>query len=379
MTKKQVLIIKGKLKMADDNYERLRELISLNPMGCPPAPEIIDILKILFTEEEAAIALGLGFFPLPVEEVAFRVGADIEVTHKHLEALANKGIVFAREKAGVWGYALVNTFHLFENPYRKGVHDETIKKLTPLWKRYGPKLMNGFGSDNTAISRIVPINKKIESSPGILPHEKIMDMIDESKSIGIGKCACREIEQKCDAPKEACIMFDSTCNYLVERGYARMITKEEAKNYIKEFDDAGLVRQVNNTIDRLEFVCHCCPCCCSFLRALNEFGNYRVFSKSAFQPFYVPDNCVKCGTCGSGLCPTNSIKMENESPEFDLQKCIGCGICASKCPNDAIIMKRNSPVPDPPANIMEYGMRLLQEKGNLEKFIEVNTPKVVRH
>jgi hypothetical protein len=33
-------------------------------------------------------------------------------------------------------------------------------------------------------------------------------------------------------------------------------------------------------------------------------------------------------------------------------------------------------IPEPPANIMEYGMRLLQEQGKLEAFIEVSTPKV---
>ena len=32
-------------------------------------------------------------------------------------------------------------------------------------------------------------------------------------------------------------------------------------------------------------------------------------------------------------------------------------------------------IPEPPANIMEYGMSLLQEKGKIEAFIEVSTPK----
>ena len=234
--------------------------------------------------------------------------------------------------------------------------------------------MKGFGSKNTSISRIVPINKKIESNPDLLPHEKIIEMIDKSKSVGIGNCACRELQQKCDAPKEACLMFDGTCNYLVDRGYARLITKEEAKQYIKEFDEAGLVRQVNNTSDRLEFVCHCCSCCCAFLRAMNEFGNSRVFTRSAFRPIHTSDNCVGCGDCADVLCPTKSISMKDETPLFDMENCIGCGLCAVGCPNDAISMKKMVKIPDPPANIMEYGMRLLNEKGTLEKFIEVNTP-----
>lgn len=356
-------------------YEELRELIDNNPLGCPPAPEIIDILKILFTEEEAKIALGLGFLPLPTTEIAKRVGASVDDAQKHLETLADKGVVFAREKKGQWGYALVNTFHLFENPYRKGIHDETIKKLTPLWKKYGPKLMEGFGSENTSISRIVPINKEIEARPDLLPHEKIIEMVENCKSVGIGHCACREVQQKCEAPKEACLMFDGTCDYLVDRGYARSISKEEAIQYIKEFDDAGLVRQVNNTSDRLEFVCHCCPCCCSFLRALNDYGNSRVFSGSAFRPVNISDKCIGCGECTDGTCPTESISMHEDIPMYNLDSCIGCGICAAQCPNDAIAMEKSIEMPDPPANIMEYGMRLLGDRGKLEKFLEVSTPK----
>ncbi len=97
--------------MAEADYKKLRELININPMGCPPAPEIIEILKILFAEEEAKVALGLGFFPLPVKEIAYRTGVTPEVAEKHLESLADKGVVFAREKVGEWGYAHVNTFH----------------------------------------------------------------------------------------------------------------------------------------------------------------------------------------------------------------------------------------------------------------------------
>ena len=81
-------------------------------------------------------------------------------------------------------------------------------------------------------------------------------------------------------------------------------------------------------------------------------------------------NRIKCGNT-----PTHSIEMINDIAEVDIEKCIGCGICAAGCPNDAIRMERQLDIPDPPANIMEYGMQLLQEQGKLEAFIEVSTPK----
>ena len=60
--------------MPEEVYERLRELLDRHPTGCQPAPEIIEILKIFFTEEEARVALGLGFRPFGVKDVARRAG-----------------------------------------------------------------------------------------------------------------------------------------------------------------------------------------------------------------------------------------------------------------------------------------------------------------
>src|SRR5574341_1364241 len=109
--------------MAIDLYERLRELLDSHPFGCPPAPEITEILKILFTEEEAKVALGLAFFPFTVQEIADKAGVSFQEAEIRLESLANKGLVFARKKDGVWGYALFDMVRLYENPFRKGIHD----------------------------------------------------------------------------------------------------------------------------------------------------------------------------------------------------------------------------------------------------------------
>ena len=359
--------------MPENIHEKLRELLDVHPMGCPPAPEIIEILKILFTEDEARVALGLGFRPFTVDEIATRAGVDSQAAGLHLESLADKGMVFARQKNGVWGYALLNLTSIFENPYRKGVRDETLDKLTLLWQKYkqitGPRL----GGETTSILRVVPVKEKIEFHAEILPYEKVDEMIDQAKVVGIARCPCREFEQNCDAPREACMTFDATCTFLVERGFARYLTKDEMKQKLQEFDELGLVRQVNNSRDRLEVICHCCSCCCAFLRALTEYDNPRAFTRSAFVPTRDMEKCVGCGICADERCPMKAIDMVDEKPVVTVGKCIGCGVCASGCPHGAIRMERCADVPEPPANTMEMGMRLLQEKGKLEDFIKANT------
>jgi len=56
-------------------------------------------------------------------------------------------------------YALLNSIQIFENPYRKGIHDETIKKLTPLWKEYRATSLPSLGGETTSILRVIPIEK----------------------------------------------------------------------------------------------------------------------------------------------------------------------------------------------------------------------------
>jgi hypothetical protein len=55
--------VRREVAMPESVHEKFREMLDIHPMGCPPAPEIIEILKILFTEDEARVALGLGFRP----------------------------------------------------------------------------------------------------------------------------------------------------------------------------------------------------------------------------------------------------------------------------------------------------------------------------
>ena len=360
--------------MSVNVYESLRSLLDCHPFGCPSSPEIIEILKILFTEDEAKVALGLGFILFTVEEIARRAELDLQEVKQRLESLATKGLVYAREKNGVRKYALFDAFRIFENPFRKGIHDETIDKLIPFWKRYVPTMGKSFNSP-TSIFRIIPIQEKIQQSSEILPYDKIYDLIDRAKAVGITRCACRELEQKCDAPREACMIFDATCDFLVGRGFARYLTKEEMKQKVNEFAKSGLVLQVNNTQDRLDIICGCCTCCCLVLRAFKNYGNPRVLARSAFKPIWNLENCVGCGTCAEERCPMSAIAMVDAKPVMNIESCIGCGLCATGCPNDAIQLKREIEIPEPPANIQEMGMRILKARGKLLEFAKVITPK----
>ncbi|MFC1823719.1 hypothetical protein ACFL9T_13495 [Thermodesulfobacteriota bacterium] len=338
-------------------YEKLRLLLDRHPIGCPPAPEIIEILKILFTKEEAKVALGLGFHPAPADEIAECVGINGEETKRRLESLAAKGMVFTRDKKGVRGYALSPIIALYERPYMKGIHTETLKKLTPLWKSYLPHAVEALGKSRTSITRVIPIEEKIEFTPDVLTFDKINEMIDKAHVVGIAHCACREMEQKCDAPREACMLFDATCTFLVERGFGRYLTKEEMRQKLRSFDEFGLIHQANNTRDRLTLICNCCSCCCSFLKAV---------ASSSFIPVNDPEKCGGCGTCADQRCSMKAINMVDDKPVVAIERCIGCGLCASGCSNNALKMQKQFGIPEPPADFSEMADRILQNQGKAD-------------
>ena len=48
---------------------------------------------------------------------------------------------------------------------------------------------------------------------------------------------------------------------------------------------------------------------------------------------------------------------------------IGCGLCVTACPTEALSLVRREPLPEIPATAQEMGMKVLTEKGKLDAFL----------
>jgi Na+-translocating ferredoxin:NAD+ oxidoreductase subunit B len=357
----------------DDAYEQLRQNLDTHVSSCPPAPEIDEILRILFSADEALLATGLTFMPHTADEVAEKAGVPTQGAGEVLERLADRGVATSRDKAGVRIYTLLPIMPgLFELPYMKGEKNEMNQRLAPLWQRYMPILGAQLGVPEMAISRIVPIQEEVENEPGVLTYEMLYGLIDNARVVGIAHCACREAEEKCDAEREACMVFDTQCDMLVERGFARYLTKDEMKEKLREFDEAGLVHQVNNAQDKLTLICNCCPCCCHLLRSLTEFGNPSVLTTSGFTPEVDAELCDACEICVVERCPMGAMELVEGLARANDAKCIGCGLCVTGCPQSALRLVRREGVPAPAPTSRDMGMKILTDKGKLDDFIKLN-------
>jgi len=230
-----------------DIYESLRQVLDAHPSTAPQAESIHEILKILFTPEEAALAATMSFKVRPGSEIAIKAGLDEETVLMHLEAMADKGIIISRNKDGEIHYGLVPLIPgVFEFPFMKSSLTPLHQRLGELWEDYHREALGAaFAGNPTPLMR-----EAIPSRDRVHPYEEVVNFIEEAPFIALADCACRVSVHACDKPKDVCLIFGPAAEFLVERGFARQISREEGLDVLDRAEAAGLVHTSNNSADR---------------------------------------------------------------------------------------------------------------------------------
>ena len=257
-----------------DNYEKLRELLDAHPSGAPPSKAFDEILRILFSPEEAALASHMTLTLRPLEAIAASAGVSVETAGTMLEGMADRAIILSREKDGKRLYGLLPTIPgLFEYPFMRGCGTPELNRLAKLWDEYHREgLGAAFSGNPTPVARVVPVEQALESSTRVHPYEEVARLLDTVDFIALGQCACRVSLNACDKPKEVCLFFDGPGRFLVDRKYARAISRTEAHAVLYLAEKAGLVHTSSNSADRPSFICNCCPCCCTILTCRTQLN-----------------------------------------------------------------------------------------------------------
>jgi len=347
-----------------DAYERLRKKISLWPYKVPRTREAMEILRTWFTEEEADF---LTHFTAPyrdaetMDQIVEKTGKPREKVEAIVNRLVSRGLLsrFTSRRDGNVYYSLMPMLPgMFELYFASGRDSDEKRKVAELFEKY---YMSGGGweggASNYPGTRVMPIEKTItldkEISAGhkIFPFEKMSEFIKTSRKIAVINCACRT-KKKCDHPLESCFVFDYAAEFMVERGYGCYLSVEEALELLEECEKAGLVHSTVNTQTRPMLVCNCCTCACIILRGITELHNPRMIAKSNFLPVRDDELCNRCRKCVR-TCPLEAqvyhAPHDNESERilFLEERCIGCGLCAYHCPNDAIkLVKVKDEIPE---------------------------------
>lgn len=199
--------------------------------------------------------------------------------------------------------------------------------------------------------KVVPLNINFDVDTKYLPSQEILELLSRSNVVGIGNCYCRETQRRhsdepnCDHPIKTCIHIGFG-NSLHEISYKsenlEKVTKEEIKQLLEECDQRGLVHQIIY-FPNPEFyyvVCNCCPCCCVVMNKFLKSGSPQMI-KSDFIAYTDLAKCNNCGLCEQ-WCYFGARKLLNEKLTFSPNLCFGCGVCVSKCPKEAISLRKKS-------------------------------------
>jgi Na+-translocating ferredoxin:NAD+ oxidoreductase subunit B len=229
-----------------DVFTRLAKHLDNLPAGFPATDSGVElrILKRLFTEEEAAAALGLTMMPESVAAIAQRLDIEASDLAPLMASMATKGLIFRVDKGepplymaaqfvvGIWEYHL------------NDLDEELIRDVNEYLPHF---FQQNYLKNKTKQMRVIPVSQEIVSKEGlardgsganpIMPYEVAEEIIRKQRKIVVSDCICRK-EQKmvgkgCDAPMEVCLAFGTGAFFYEKNGLGRSIDPAEALEVVK--------------------------------------------------------------------------------------------------------------------------------------------------
>ncbi|MFO8019916.1 MAG: 4Fe-4S binding protein [Promethearchaeia archaeon] len=359
-------------------YKTARAIIKAGQMPFPVSDTLIELLQTLITEEEARfISDVFNRQPnLNINQIKDATDKPEDELEDTLSTLMQKGILtgLPSTSTGVMVYRLMPPFPgIFEFSLMKKSTADTLKrdkKLATLFDTLFKEMSEGTQKnyDNIVpqyknfppVDRVIPVEKEIDiEQEVVLPSEEVKKVVDKFDNIAVALCYCRHEKEllgdpcKIDAPRENCLTFGKTARFSIQQGFAKPISKKEAKDLLNEAEEHGLVHRAfhihQNPERDEEAICSCCKCCCGIFQLFYR-GVMPIHTTTSYLAKLNEDNCIGCGTC-TRMCAMEAVTLEDDVAVVNKNRCIGCGVCAYHCPEEAMILdrtgQRNVFVPPP--------------------------------
>jgi NAD-dependent dihydropyrimidine dehydrogenase PreA subunit/DNA-binding MarR family transcriptional regulator len=359
--------------MANELYDRLADIFNLIGYGSRRSPELESLLKALFTEEEARLAINLSaMIPESPDKLAGRLGLDAGHVGGMLDEMADKGLIYSSTRNGEKWYKLIQLVPgIFELQFMKGEITERAKELARLFDAYFHATMPLEGAkarpkETINMARVIPIEQTLAPAMNVFPFEVASKYIKDNSPITVSICYCRHekrlLDRGCKYPDEVCLQLGPFAEFVKERGFGREIDKMEALDILKRSAEAGLIHTSSNTRERIDFICNCCTCCCGILQGVYRFGDPMRSVSSNFEAAIDMDSCSGCAECAD-RCQMDAITIVDDKAKIKLERCIGCGVCVYHCPMEAITLVSRTDFVEPPKSFKE----LIERKAAAKK------------
>jgi Na+-translocating ferredoxin:NAD+ oxidoreductase subunit B len=337
--------------MVDDSiYWQLRkEIDERMPVGLPVSEDHseIDLLKQLFTPEEAAVAVHLSALPESLEKIYKRAKKTLGLSQEELEHLLDgmvkKGLILG-------GKVFPKAKHYSLSQLAIGIYEFQIDRQTREMVEPAEKYMNStfyrefFQKDRPLQMRTIPVGASITPELHVSTYDDIRGIARKVREpIVVIDCVCKQTKDILKEPchlsdiRNNCMLFGKVAEFTLEKEVpsARKISREELLSLLEEFEKVGFVLQPENT-QNPSFVCACCGCCCNVLNGFKHFPRPADYFHSNNQAVVDVSSCTGCEACVT-WCQMEAISINPAAQAVvNLDRCIGCGNCVVKCSMEAI-------------------------------------------
>jgi NAD-dependent dihydropyrimidine dehydrogenase PreA subunit len=191
----------------------------------------------------------------------------------------------------------------------------------------------------TVSSRVIPVQKSFTPGQWVLPEEQVLKILRDARSFALTDCTCRTHYQRCDKPRDVCLLVDDLADKAVSHGKARRISLSEASDRLRAADESGLVHlTLYMPGQKIYAVCSCCACCCHDLQLLLRYSRTDLVARSDYITETDVDRCTSCGLC-IDRCVFGARRFQDDAFVYDPASCLGCGLCVPVCPEHATVMR----------------------------------------
>ena len=191
--------------------------------------------------------------------------------------------------------------------------------------------------------QLVMINKPINvlDLEQVIPYVRARSIILENPDhIIVLDCPCRKYKENPCLPMDVCMIVGEPFTSFVSSHHpdsSRWITKDEAVQILEAEDARGHVHHAffkDAMLGRFYAICNCCECCCGAMNA--HHNGTPMLASSGYLAYVDEEICIACTTC-EDYCQFGALYIgDNGIMVVDSALCMGCGVCASKCPEEGI-------------------------------------------